>query len=453
MTVEFEVDTKATGNNKPIAAATMSAAASQEAPGGNTENNDKKRKKERMKKPLPPELAHLTDDDREKFVIALEKDTNPRSNTYNQEFHCAQKIKLTRPLASVDSEDLEVTDYEFDISTLTLVHLRELCSNLGIRNVGSSSLFQCRKAIAILFKYAKGLDDAGVSTGSNMSRKTNTICRATNICFSGAFFDRFMKLNDIKNRVDHEGGTTYKQFWIDVADVHNEASDDADYDDDDCDDDINKIINRSNDDHIEDLAVNLETNLKCVDNLTPALFKERIKSCFAIRNKIKELMTVSGTHNSEVWDFVQTAMVKVSKCTGITKYGAYYFYKRCEEQPDVDVSFCPFMDSELKGSTLEDDNRAERKKPGKKPAIAAFIEETSRNSKVLLEELQKANQKKEDIMQKNLEEFQKANQQKFKQGALNTYAQLAATVANPDLPPASRQFILAQMEAMAKDLE
>jgi hypothetical protein len=59
-------------------------------------------------------------------------------------------------------------------------------------------------------------------------------------------------------------------------------------------------------------------------------------------------MTVSGTHDSEVWNFVESAMIGFS---GYTKISVYYFYMRCEENIDIDSNFQPFIDVSVKGDT------------------------------------------------------------------------------------------------------
>lgn len=53
---------------------------------------------------------------------------------------------------------------------------------------------------------------------------------------------------------------------------------------------------------------------------------------------------MSGTHNHVVWDFVEGALQKKGS-SGITKIALYYFYMRCEEVPDIDSHFQPFLDS------------------------------------------------------------------------------------------------------------
>ena len=60
-------------------------------------------------------------------------------------------------------------------------------------------------------------------------RASNNNIRITNVIFSHNFFDSFLALNDIKNRVDHEMGRLPSNFWAgDVANAVNGASEDDD---------------------------------------------------------------------------------------------------------------------------------------------------------------------------------------------------------------------------------
>ena len=61
-------------------------------------------------------------------------------------------------------------------------------------------------------------------------------------------------------------------------------------------------------------------------------------------------MSVSGTHNHVVWDFVEGALQKKGS-SGVTKIALYYFYMRCEQVPDIDAHFQPFMDASMLGAT------------------------------------------------------------------------------------------------------
>jgi hypothetical protein len=48
---------------------------------------------------------------------------------------------------------------------------------------------------------------------------------------------------------------------------------------------------------------------------------------------MKENMTVSGTHDNEPWNFVESTMTKLP---GFTKISVYYFFKRCEVCDGID---------------------------------------------------------------------------------------------------------------------
>ncbi len=52
-------------------------------------------RKKRKVKALPIEIAFLTDEDRAKFELALEIDSNPKSKTFGKEFLTAQSVRLS----------------------------------------------------------------------------------------------------------------------------------------------------------------------------------------------------------------------------------------------------------------------------------------------------------------------------------------------------------------------
>jgi hypothetical protein len=63
-------------------------------------------------------------------------------------------------------------------------------------------------------------------------------------------------------------------------------------------------------------------------------------------------MGVSRQHNGNAWDFIQRAMT-VTRVKGVTHLAVYYFWMQCEHQPGIDESFQPFLDPEIKGSTVD----------------------------------------------------------------------------------------------------
>ena len=104
-------------------------------------SNQKPKGRKKATKPLPSDLALLTDDDRQKFTLALEIDPNQKSNGFGKEFMAAQSVCI-RP-ASADEPPVV-----YNLKELLVEHICKLCSNLGITNCGSQNNFNCQKAIA-----------------------------------------------------------------------------------------------------------------------------------------------------------------------------------------------------------------------------------------------------------------------------------------------------------------
>ncbi len=81
---------------------------------------------------FPPELAWVTDQDRNDFSLGLEVDTIPKSTNYGQENLVAQTVKITVNFCNII----------VNLKVLTVGHLRQLCKNLGIMNCGSLSKYK-----------------------------------------------------------------------------------------------------------------------------------------------------------------------------------------------------------------------------------------------------------------------------------------------------------------------
>ena len=57
----------------------------------------------------------------------------------------------------------------------------------------------------------------------------------------------------------------------------------------------------------------------------------------------------SGTHDSDPYNFVEVAM---RGFMGLTPISVFYFYKWCDEHPDIDLVFQLFMNDALKGNSI-----------------------------------------------------------------------------------------------------
>ena len=340
--------------------------------------------KKRKIKTFPRELANVTDEDRSRFRLALELDPNPRSKNYGSESLVAQTV-------TVHVENREVV---VDLKTLIVDHLRQLCKNVGAVNCGSANKFDCRKALATYIKYQDELERKGLTATSTASRLTSTICRAVNVVFSEQFVDDFFSVNDRMSRRNHETKKTEKAFWITATLAHNSSVDSdldvvhipkvattaaatthgtnnsnlSDSDSETREDDVEAtgvlfgghvpklkshdpfslILNTDDDAHIASLVTDRAINLLDVNQFETKAFRKKILDLFKIRRVMKENMTVSGTHDNEPWNFVESAMTNVP---GFTKISVYYFFKRCEACDGIDAVFQPFLDVAMVGDT------------------------------------------------------------------------------------------------------
>jgi hypothetical protein len=62
------------------------------------------------------------------------------------------------------------------------------------------------------------------------------------------------------------------------------------------------------------------------------------------------MMTTSGEHNNDSYDYIDAAIKRVSGSNNITKLGMYYFNYRCDQNKEVDETFIVVMDNNIKGN-------------------------------------------------------------------------------------------------------
>jgi hypothetical protein len=133
-----------------------------------------------------------------------------------------------------------------------------------------------------------------------------------------------------------------------------------------------------------DPEINLQKNIILYEMKA---FRTKILNLFKIRRDMKANMTVSGTHDSDPWNFIEASMKKVP---GYTKISVYYFYKRCEEMGNgVDAHFSPFLDSDLIGDSgslesLDDSYSAPSQRKRKSPD-SEFLSQIAQQGEAMLQ--------------------------------------------------------------------
>ena len=250
-------------------------------------------------------------------------------------------------------------------------------------NGGSLNKYDIRQAIASYFTYQESLEEKGLVTSSNASQITSTVCRAVNVIFScEQFIEEFQSVNDCKSRRDHDTRNTNKDFWIRATVAHNSIGSSAggsnvvprsssttrdgstqeekrnspkdgndnfvDIEDgegssscnslyvptqDDNNDGIADnnsdpfitLVIPDNDIHHLELCEDREINLLVVTQQTTDAFGNKITKLFKMQRTMKQNMTVSGTHDSDPWNFIESCL-SAKGSSGITKILPYYFY-------------------------------------------------------------------------------------------------------------------------------
>jgi hypothetical protein len=98
---------------------------------------------------------------------------------------------------------------------LNLCQLRRFCRQIGVRHTAACNKDACRRAIAMLIEYDDGLTQSGLHPQKKEALARNTLLRLINVVFSPCFIDRFLSLNDAKNRWDHETRKLVNNFgWM-----------------------------------------------------------------------------------------------------------------------------------------------------------------------------------------------------------------------------------------------
>jgi hypothetical protein len=281
--------------------------------------------KKRKTKELPDGLADITETNF-RDVLKFRMETDP---------HETGEVMVAYKVAFDENDE----NKSIDLDKLTLDQLRKLCKNVGAQYVNKCSKFQCRKALWVLAQYRQKREKDGAHVASVLERTSKNIIRITNVIFSHNFLDSLLALNDIKNRIDHETGGLPNDFWSDVAEAVNGASED--------DDSPLRIVISDEDIHRDEI---ITMDLEDFDMMSSDAIRKKFNMLMKVRKEMKKNMTISGEHDHDAYNFVDVAM-KNARSTGLTKIGCYYFFLRCEANPEVDVRFADRMEEVFMGNT------------------------------------------------------------------------------------------------------
>ena len=154
-----------------------------------------------------------------------------------------------------------------------------------------------------------------------------------------------------------------KDFWRDCTDAYN------DFDDEDNNPAFKMVVDINNE-HYEDLIC---ADLHDAELMTADVMRKKITELFRIRRQVQKNMTQSGTHESDPFDFMQVATHSLA-ISGTPPLASYYFFLRCDENPEIDIAHQDSLDPEMEGSTVSSLEAAAPKSNEKKRAYAAIYD-------------------------------------------------------------------------------
>ena len=307
---------------------------------------------QRKIKLLPDSIANMTSADSCHLVILEELDPHSKSKTYGKSLHVVSRVK-----------GIGQNDEDIVLDHLTTDQVCLFARNIGVPNLGSKNKFVCYLAIASHFEFQQQLSNFGLSPTAWSNQTTGNVCRAVDVIFSEQFIKDLKKVNDRKSQADHESGNTHKHFWIRNVAYNNRLDDDVVDDgsiehtavaipednESTMDDDFATLIVSYNDPVLAELNTKDEVDLAQFEQMEMNAFQKKCLDLFKVQSIMKENMRKSGTHDSDPYNFVEVAMRGFTRLTPIS---VFYFYKQCDEHPDIDSVFQPFMNDALKGNSI-----------------------------------------------------------------------------------------------------
>ena len=311
----------------------------------------KPKKQKRRHLPLPPEIADITIKDKDRFVFEKVQSSSNEEDT-------SDETKTPQYLDVAVAVKPKGEGHQILLDSLTLQQLRDFAKRLTVSGSSRLNTFQCKHAIAVqVITYAAVSE--GFTSRSNESKKCNqkrynTLVRLTNVIFSEDFLPTFLMLNDNHTREDHEVGVggSMQYFWKDVSlalsaksfdDEEEDPYGEIDHFEEDNDDTISKHI----DEAIEDPKDYTPQSGQVLEDWTKKLIRVHVL--------VKQNMTQSGTHSSDIFDFVECAAKKLKVFKLLGTFPVYYFCLKAAKSPNIDTKFQPFLNEDLKGDSTSSD--------------------------------------------------------------------------------------------------
>jgi len=233
----------------------------------------------------------------------------------------------------------ETGDIRWDLGKLTSDQIQQLTANFGVKKQGSASSFQCCLVIQRHNVMSDVYDNNDIINPhvTGVEKKYNTLLRMINTVFSSEFIDDFIHLNDAKRRKDFEeahGGSPVKAFWHEIAEYHNNATNNADIG-------IMSCSMEDEDKHLFDLGETESVDLRNCDQLNHMSAAQCMSDMMKCPATIQIAIKASGHHSDNMWTYLNKKFLTPRAYVAVTPGAAVYCLDiMCSKNDAIDSAFC-----------------------------------------------------------------------------------------------------------------
>jgi hypothetical protein len=225
--------------------------------------------------------------------------------------------------------------------------------------------------------------------------KTNTLVRMIQACLHEDVVSQLIKMNDLKGRADHKKYQLPSEYFNNVHALFSDKEND------------DSLCQLAFEEDVHVGAALQQLDLRNFEPMSQRDIKLKFNALFRVRKYVNKNMAQSGTHNSDVWEYIDRAL---SYVTGIGKLEGYYFVKRCCSIVDLDSAFRPFLSDDVKGSSnskpeqmlaskVVSSNTRETKSKKQTSEVAKMMEEFN---KVMASTMERRNEMMEKKMSQDI---------------------------------------------------
>jgi hypothetical protein len=229
--------------------------------------------------------------------------------------------------------------YIWEISSLTMDQLRKLLTKLkySCSNKNRAALLEMISLIGTEAALPAALEGLKQNSQKRIINRSKVVFRLITTIFHDNFRDKLGNLNDNKKRVDFETNNMFKSFFEQVSKVigDNSAMEhqnllwcaESRYDD--------EYYSHLDQRTIGDEHPSGVLSEKQLELTIPAKCQQMYRDLVSLYMKIDNMMTVSGTHDDDVFSFTAAALKQRGLSSSYTEKAVYYFVKQCQFYPTI----------------------------------------------------------------------------------------------------------------------